>query len=140
MNASPTPPPLDPHDWQEQERRLAAPSRRADMLLARALAELPASQPPAGFAAGVARLAAQPAMQGDDASLERRLQTLLFAGLLLAAAISGVVWGGAIGTAMLALLGAGTSQWLLMGLACIALAAAPDLARRLRASPPPLAG
>lgn len=131
MNTTPTPPPVDEHDWQAQERSLDRPARRVDAVLARALGELPVSEPPADFAASVVRRVASRGVMPDESVLERRLQPLLFAVLALGGAIATAFYGDAIWTATINAFGAGASQWLLVGGACLALAAAPDALRRM---------
>src|SRR5690606_40027074 len=98
MNTTPTPPPVDEHDWQAQERSLDRPARRVDAVLARALGQLPVSEPPADFAASLPRGGAPRGTALDDALLDRRVQPLLAAVLAPGRAIAPAVYGDAIWT------------------------------------------
>lgn len=125
---------IDAREWAAQEDALSAPVRRADAVLVRALRTPPASQPPADFAASVARLAQQGApvaAREESPAFDRWLLNALLAVFALAAAVVvalyGPQWwamsGRAIGTA--------ATQWGLAGAACLALSWAMGSARRL---------
>ena len=139
MNKHPSrsadPAPVDEREWLAQEQALSMPSnRRADVLLVRALRTLPESQPPSGFAAEVARLAAAGPRQATamDARLERRLLNLLL-GVLALASLGAAAWYGSQWWALASqTLGAGAAQWALLGAACLLLSWLPEAARRLR--------
>ncbi|MCR6664344.1 MAG: hypothetical protein NVV60_14635 [Luteimonas sp.] len=126
-------PRADERDWQAQERSLSAPQDGRDALLARALRSQPVPQPPPGFAADVARLAALRATRRveDDARLERLLQPALFAILVVGALVSALVFGDRVWATTVDAFGAGAVQWLLVGAACVALSAIPAMAQRL---------
>lgn len=134
------PTPVDERDWLAQEQALSMPSgRRADALLAHALRTLPASQPPPGFAAEVARLAMAGPRQATaaDTRLERLLLNVLL-GLLALASLGAVVWYGSQWWALASqALGAGAAQWALLGAICLLLSWLPGAARRLHGGRPP---
>ena len=128
------PRPVDEQDWRAQERAIAAPSGDPrDALLARALRTLPVSQPPDGFAAEVAALAAAGARVDTEADggLERILLRVLL--LLLSRVAAGALayYGGGWWAAARSALGAGAAQWAFAGLACLLMSALPPLARRV---------
>lgn len=139
MNKHPShpadPPPVDETDWQAQEQALSMSSgRRADLLLARALRTLPASQPPPGFAEAVARVAAAGTLPAGaaDTRLERILLHGLL-GLLALASLGAMAWyGSQWWTLTSQALGAGAAQWALVGAACLLLSWLPEAARRLQ--------
>ncbi|MGY1408196.1 hypothetical protein ACW5EG_01235 [Luteimonas sp. A611] len=144
MNKHPSrpadPAPVDEREWLAQEQALSMPSgRRADALLARALRSLPASRPPPGFAAEVARLAAAGPHQASavDARLERLMLNVLL-GLLALASIGAAAWYGNQWWALASqALGAGAAQWALLGAACLLLSWLPEAARRVHGDRPP---
>ncbi|MDH5835139.1 hypothetical protein [Luteimonas kalidii] len=120
-------------DWLAQERALAGAGDRRDALLARALRTAPASVPPHGFAAAVARVAASGPVPHavPDAGLEGRLlQTLLvLMGLVGAGALAlyGPQWWALAREAF----GAGGAQWSLVAGICLLLSWLPTAARWL---------
>lgn len=117
------PPALDPRDWEAQEAALATPRHRADALLAHALRTMPVGEPPAGFAAEVARLAAarRPAVAVEDAGFERRLLQGLLAVFALSAAAVVALFGGQWWAQAAGAFGSGTLQWGLAGAICLGL-------------------
>lgn len=144
MNKRPSrptdPAPVEEADWLAQEQALSMPSgRRADALLARALRTLPVSQPPPGFAAAVAQLAAAGPHQAvaTDTQLERHLLNALL-GLLALASLGAAAWYGSQWWSLASqALGAGAAQWALLGAACLLLSWLPGAARRLHGGAPP---
>lgn len=131
MNTSP-PDPRAPseRDWLAQERALSDGGDRRDALLARALRTPPASTPPPGFAAAVARAAAMSATRiAPDARLEQRLLHGLLALMGLAGAgalaLYGPQWWGLAREAM----GADGAQWGLVAGVCLLLSWLPGAAR-----------
>lgn len=125
--------PVDERDWLAQERALSMPSgHRADALLAQALRTLPTPQPPPGFAAEMARLAAPgPQASAVDTRLDRLLLNVLLA-LLALASIGAALWYGNQWWALASqALGAGAAQWALLGATCLLLSWLPEAARRL---------
>ena len=123
----------DTHEWTAQEEALSTPVRRADALLARALRTQPLSQPPADFAAAVARMARQasPLAAREEPKLDRVLLNLLVAVFAVSAvvvvALYGSTWLAMSGEAI----GRNATQWLLAGSACLGLSWAFGGARRL---------
>ena len=133
--------PVAERDWLAQEQALSSPGHRADALLARALASLPASQPPPGFAAEVAALAAAgPSPAAADARFERALLDGLLAVLLLATLATVAYFGGDWWRLARGALGDGAAQWALLGAACLLLSWLPEAARRLRETGQPVPG
>ena len=120
-----TPPaPVDDHDWRAQENALASAADRRDALLARALRTLPVSQPPAGFAAGIARLAAAGApvaMREEEPKLERVLLNVLVVAFALAAVVVVAIYGGTWLSMSGDAIGNNATQWVLAGAACLGL-------------------
>ena len=125
MNTT-TPPEFDPREWEAQERGLkAARTREAGAIdpaaadyraVARALASAPRSQPPPGFAADVALLAAR-----REAGLDRLLSRLLPPMFVVASLGAGARYGGAWWHAVQPSLGADALGWLLVGAGCVGL-------------------
>lgn len=144
MNKRPSRPaseePVAERDWLAQEQALSMPAgRRADALLARALRTLPTSQPPPGFAAEVARLAAAGPHQARavDTRLERHLLNALL-GLLALASLGATAWYGSQWWALASeALGTDAAQWALLGVACVLLSWLPEAVRRLHGGPAP---
>lgn len=132
--------PVAERDWLAQEQALSAPGHRADALLARALRSLPASQPPPGFAAEVAALAAAgaPVAAAGDTRLERALLNGLLAVLVLATLGTVAYFGGDWWRLASGALGDGAAQWALLGAACLLLSWLPEAARRLRETGQPV--
>lgn len=119
---------VDEQDWRAQEAGLAGAADRRDALLARALRTSPASRPPQGFAEDVARLVATGALatgRQPEPEPESNLERVLLNALLVVFAVSAVVvvaiqggqWWAMAGDAI----GTGATQWLLAGVASIAL-------------------
>lgn len=137
MNTRPSHPtapgPVADRDWQAQEQALASPGHRADALLARALRSQPLPEPPPGFAAAVAALAAStPAPRPADAGLERSLLNALLAILALSTLATLGYFGGQWWALASQALGSGAAQWALLGAGCLLLSWLPEAARRLR--------
>ncbi len=128
---------VDEQDWRAQETALAGASAdRRDALLARALHTLPASRPPQGFAEDVARLVAAGGLaKARQPEPEPNLERVLLNALVVVFAVSAVVvvvtqggqWWAMAGDAI----GTGATQWLLAGVACIALSWGLGGVRRL---------
>lgn len=128
-------------DWLAQEQALSSPGHRADALLARALRSLPVSQPPPGFAADVAALAAGGAsIAAGDARLERALLNGLLTVLVLASLATAAYFGGDWWRLASGALGDGAAQWAVLGAACLLLSWLPEAARRLRETGQPVPG
>ena len=137
MNTRPSRPaapgPVADRDWRAQEQALASPAHRADALLARALRSQPLPEPPPGFAAAVAALAAAaPSPRTVDTGLERSLLHGLLAILALATLGTLGYFGGQWWALASHALGAGAAQWALLGAGCLLLSWLPEAARRLR--------
>ena len=135
MNTRPTRPtgPVSEQEWRAQEQALSAPARRADVLLARALRTTPVPQPPPGFAAEVAALAAaRPrAATADDGRVERALLHGLLAVLAMSTLVVLAWFGGQWWDLARGALGAQAVQLSLLGAACLLLSWLPGAARRL---------
>lgn len=123
----------DEYEWQAQESALDAERRQRDRagddplvaryrVIAAALAQPPAQQLPAEFAAQVARKAQS--MVELDTRFEQRLQTLLLAVLALGAAVVALIYGAEwlqSGNRLMAGRTEGSLNWLVAGAACIGL-------------------
>ncbi len=133
------PPAIDEHHWRAQEDALAGAGDRHDALLARALATLPASQPPAGFAAAVARLAATRPLLAlpVEPAFERVLLNVLAWILALAALAAAALYGGQWLAQLRAGLGEGAATWVLAAAACAGLSWALGGLRAWRERRPP---
>lgn len=128
------PGPVDEHDWQVQESAISAATDRRDALLARALRSMPVSQPPAGFAASVARLAVAGAPIVAPAK-EPKLDRVLLDILVVVFAVSAIVVVAIYGREWLAMsgeaIGSNATLWALAGAACLGLSWAMGGVRRL---------
>ncbi|MDR6993233.1 hypothetical protein [Luteimonas sp. 3794] len=113
--------------WQAQERALTGVSSDAgDALLRHALRTLPSSLPPTDFAAGVAHAAMQ--VRARNAKADRSdqiLMKLLGAAMAGSAVICAFVYGNAIATTAVSLLGENALQWAGLGGLCVAVSVLP---------------
>lgn len=123
---APPRPPLDPAEWEQQERgrRAAAqsgdagpdPVTRGYRQVAQAVRSRPRSAPPADFAETVAREAA-----AREAGIERLLSRWLAVALVLVLGAIGVRYGASMWTTFQHALGSEASGWILAGLGCAGL-------------------
>lgn len=120
-------------DWQAQERALSrATDDRRDLLLARALRTMPVSQPPADFAAAVARLAASEGRQAaTESRLERVLLHVLLAAMALVAAGAVAMYGARWWALTGELFGTQAARWGVIAGLCLLLSWLPQGVRRV---------
>jgi hypothetical protein len=119
-------PTIDEREWEAQEcgMRAAAgdgpdsmdPAAATYRVVAEALATLPRREPPADFAAGVAKQIAR-----SDAGLERPLSRILLVVFVMALAIVGVLFGEPAWQLLRQALDGDALGWLLAGTGCLAL-------------------
>ncbi|MEO8010475.1 MAG: hypothetical protein ABI650_02400 [Dokdonella sp.] len=121
----------DEYEWQAQEIALDAERRQRDRagddplvaryrLIAAALAQPPAQQLPADFAAQVTRAVCAPVE--IDTRFEQRLQGILVATLAVGAAVVALIYGAEwlrLGSQLVAHGAGGSIHWLLAGAACL---------------------
>lgn len=120
-------PVLDEREWQAQERGMRAAQRDDTSatdpqvanyrVVAQALRSAPHSQPPADFAAAVARLAAA----RSDAGLERVLSRMLLAVFVVSSVVVTALYGGRWWQSVHQTLGGDALAWLLAGMGCLAV-------------------
>jgi hypothetical protein len=119
-------PTIDEREWEAQEcgMRAAAgagpdsmdPAAATYRVVAEALATLPRSEPPADFAACVARQVAL-----SDAGLERPLSRILLVVFVMALAVVGILFGQPAWQLLREALDSDALGWLLAGASCLAL-------------------
>ncbi len=123
----------DEYEWQAQESALDGERRQRersgddplvvrDRVIAAALAQAPAQQLPADFAAQVARKVQS--LVELDTRFEQRVQTLLLAALALGVATVAVIYGAEwvqSGTRLMSGGANGSLHWLVAGSTCIGL-------------------
>lgn len=118
--------PVDPGEWELQERGMrAARGREAGAMdaaaldyriVAEALVSLPRSEPPADFAAGVAACAAR-----REAGIERLLSRILLATFAVALVVACSCYGEQGWQALRQAFGDASLGWMLASLGCVAL-------------------